>query len=233
MIGLAKVAKSLMSAAMAASKWSKARNLTRQIPFKSVAPIVTNPQMTRKQFLRRSGKILSEARMQTGMANATSAMKRDQIAANYFLTSPSTVKKLKLLKPSDIAKIDSETGPMGSVNPFKKGTFKHQLVSNLRKSKRGYDDNGVDIILKAKKMLEGKVKPRTPLEKWWYYRDLMSKHYGHRQGTGSYANKAFEIPKTDVWHGHGVLPYVKELSKKMNQGANPLLQAFREGLYGK
>jgi len=233
MIGLAKVGKSLLSAAMAAKKWSKAKNLSRQIPFKSVAPVVTNPQMTRKQFLRRSGKILSEARMQSGMANAVSAMKRDQIAANYFLTSPSTVKKLKLLKPSDLSKIDSGSGVMGYVNPFKKGTFKHQLVSNLKKSKYGYDDKGVDIILKADKMLEGKAKPRTPYEKWWYYRDLMSKHYGHNQGTGSYANKAFQIPKSEVHPGTDVLLYVKILSEKMNKGVNPLLQAFREGLYGK
>ena len=232
MIGLARLGKSLLSAATAAAKYSKAKAGSlywyRKIPFKSVTPVLTNPKMSRKQFLRRSGKILSETRVQANMANATAGMKKDQLKANYFLTSPSTKKKLRTLKPKDLKIISQEF----TKNPFRPGSFRHRVFDNFRVSKHGHPDSGGDVLMKSEKMLSGKMKPKTNLEKVWYYRDLMSKHYGHRQGTGSYSHIAFEIPKTDVYHGSGLIDYVGRLSAKMNKGVNPLLQAFREGRWG-
>ena len=243
------VGKNLISILTAIRKYNKNTRgnvgyWSKKIPFKSVKPIITNPEVTRREFLSRSQKILSEANMQRKMANTVTAMERDQMRANAWLTSPDTIKKAKALDRSTLGRI----GATYTKNNFKKGSFEKRLSDAMRTSTKGFKEDEWSMLKitadTPKKMI------KSNLAKWSYWREQMHKYYGHRYGTGSYHHSAFRIPKSmveykpitridgkdfiNLYDGeeYGVLSYIKEL-RRVTKDTNPLLKAFREGLYGK
>tara|TARA_R100001594_G_scaffold136741_1_gene179276 strand:+ start:56 stop:934 length:879 start_codon:yes stop_codon:yes gene_type:complete len=208
-----------------------------QGPILKLASAVSKPKMGRREFLGRSGGILSESKMQANLAKAVTDLSKEQRAANAWLMSPGTQNKLKRMRV-----FSSE--PM-----YKSGgdkVFKKKLKKSLEISTYGYQNPfGYSKYLKSEMKTGG--PPKKASERWFYWRQKLAETYGHRFGTGSYLGDTFKMPGASVvrtdktgrqyvgqpWNENagGVLGYIKDLRRAQN--TNPILQAFREGLYGK
>jgi hypothetical protein len=208
-----------------------------QGPILNLASAVVKPTMGRREFLNRSGKILSEANMQRKLAKSVTDLYREQRVANTWLKSAKTVGRVKKM-----------SGPMfGELGALRNATggFNKKLKNALEVSTYGHK-NPFDFHSYLRMDMSGKT-PKSSIGRYFYWRDKLNKRYGHKYGTGTYINETFKIPKASVirksadgrdyvgqpWRedAEGVLGYIKDLTESTK--GNPLLDAFREGLYGK
>ena len=199
-------------------------------PIMNIAKATVKGPMSRREFLGRSKKITSELNMQRKLARAALDLKKEQIRANAWLTSPSTIQKIK---QSNIAK--------GQLSQHSDTKFYKKLVKSINAS-----EGKVEPSLKKIFEIEAQVKaPKKAIDRWFYWRQKLSDKYGHSYGTGSYLNKTFDTPNASVPEYHflsggwspihksseGILDYINQL-KKVQGKKNPIIEAFKAGLHG-
>jgi len=240
------IPKSIYAILKAASKFTKAgggdkmrfsshmgySRLPSDGPIMNIAKATAKGPMNRREFLGRSRKITNELNMQRKLARAAVDLKKEQARANAWLTSPDTIRKIE---QSNIAR-----GQLSEFSEIKQTKFHKKLIEAIQRSEGRFEPSFRRIA-----EIEGQVKaPKKAIDKWFYWRQKLANKYGHSYGTGTYLNKTFDTPNASVpyssysggWSSQnssskGILDYINQL--KETQGKkNPILEAFKEGLYG-
>jgi len=216
-------------------------------PIMSIAKATFKGPMSRREFLGRSGKITNELRMQRNLAKAAYDIKNQQVRANTWLTSSDTINKIKQYN-IDIAGLYKHGNTYKWGIDKKQDAFRKKLGKSLRRSEGEFEYPW----RRAMNAEKANKPPKDPGGRWFFWRERLARKYGHAAGTGSYLNKTFDWPKPSVkdyyktlnleelhemphegiWMqgSKGILRYIDALKNQNKR--NPILDAFKEGLYG-
>jgi hypothetical protein len=184
--------------------------------------------MSRREFLGRSAKIGIESKDMAALSKVSMGLRRRQKKAHsWLLANEPKIKKFY-------------SNPEKYSENFKKLLKKQENVSVFGHGEGWF---GFPTVGKQEKRFHD-------------LRSMLAKKYGHEFGSYTFLNKAFPGAKaytsggkgiTDYGlksgttrgiedpfgsRGKGILHFINDLKDK-GRNSNPLLQAFREGLYGK
>ena len=198
-------------------------------PVRGIYDAIKKGPMSRREFLGRSTKIGIESKDLAAISKTSMGLRNRQKRAHSWLLANEQKVKRFYNNPEKYSK-----------------SFKDLLKKQENISVYGTGEGwfGFPFV--------GKLEKRHDA-----LRDLLSKKYGHESGSYTWINKTFPGAKNYAkgWSGRGIsdyglksgtrgiedafgnrgkgiLHFINDL-KSEGRNSNPLLQAFREGLYGK